>query len=458
MRFLFGLTLLGICFSTLADSNFKRLGGCLVSELYDRYESNNYFETYCQNRKKSLTTRETQWLNNIDVNLLSTELIIAYQAAEKGMSGTIYGVSKGRDVTLLIDPGEYVNAGVTVKDNTVYILLNAGIINMAADAVNAVGFELAQQLNPQIKGTGFAHWAELFRSAAYDEDSFVPSPGPDKPTPNWYVAGLSARLSLYHFIFAHELAHVYKGAYCGMSKATNAKESVRIEAACDKLAIESFKTYQAINDLGLYLPAFQYAHSALLSLFGNEIVNTIDLNISNHREAALIEELVSTVHPRLNQNMNIILSNKLLQAEDKEFLGLYFQNVVNQPLPMIATYAKHESRSYVEIQNIEVDWEDKSCGFVTSGYVIKNMSNDRAMRVIVDIKSILKPRDANRNLFSVNSPVLEDGTKYQLIDLKRHAFELASGEEKFISSRLPCMATKDAFPSVNAQLIASDWL
>jgi len=458
MKILIAVALIFTCCSTLAGSNFKKVGGCLVSELYKRDESDNYFKQYCQNREKALRKRESQWLTRIDANLLSTELLLAYQAAEKGISGNIYGVSKGRNVTLIIDPGENVNAGVTVIDNTVYILLNAGIINMAADAVNAVGFELAKQMNPEIVGTSFANWAELFRVAAYLNESYVPSPGPDKPSSSWYVTGLSARLSLYQFIFAHELAHLYKGSYCGKSRPRNALESARVEAACDKLAINSFKTYQGISDLGLYLPAFQYAHSALLSLFGNEMVNTVNLNISNHREAKLIEELVNTIHPRLKKNMDIILSNKLLKREDKEFLKLYFRNVAKQPLPIFATYAKHQSRNYVDIKLVGVDWGNKICGFVTSGYVIKNENSSRGIEVTVDIRTVLKPRDANRNFFSVNSPKLTDGTQYQLIDLERHTLALAPGEGRFISSRLPCAASDDAFPSVNAQLVASDWL
>ncbi|MGY5796178.1 hypothetical protein [Rheinheimera faecalis] len=452
-------TLMMFASPTLAQSSFTKLGGCLVMDVYQRNTNNKDLDKYCLQRNNNLTEEQKEWVNRQNLSMLGLEVRAAYEIAERRISGTAYGVAGGRNVRLVIDLNEYVTAGISATKDTIYIMINTGLLSMIYDSVSAVGFEIAQLNGMPVTETGitFSEWMEIMRLAPNMESLSVPSPGPDKLNSSWFVQGLIPRSVLLQFVFSHELAHVHYGAYCGMSKPNNMVQRRQVEEACDAHAINTFNQNQeSAFNLAQFLPAFQLAHASYLAIFSENYVSQAPIGFNEHAKTLIIEELKNAIPKRLDKNMRLMMSKLSIPNEAKPFLEEYFKRIRFNILPSLPSKARHESGKYLTSLPVHIDFGEPNCNKIDASFVFINAHDSRSVSALIEIQSRVIPRDG-QNILSTKAPRDSRGNQYRLVDLIREEIVIKPKSEHIVRKILPCKVLQVAYPSVGARVVESSW-
>ncbi|MBS4068022.1 MAG: hypothetical protein KGZ62_05440, partial [Sulfurimonas sp.] len=252
--FIFLLSIV-LCINVHSEPFFKRdvlpyhvqnIGGCKIISIYKNKPPSSMLLDWCKKipsaQKKGLNTWH-DYYSSIELDLGS-----AFEIAERSLGGSKYSISRNRAVHIVLYPGQYANAAVSVhpKENEIVIFLNEGIIDLIEGTVSSVALEFGALLGEQICGVTFSDWLELMRTPCINGDKANYMPGPDQAQtdnfwPIWYSKNRINCNINYQFIFAHELAHIQRNDLLHAIP----NDPLKVEIDCD---VRAFKAFARNND------------------------------------------------------------------------------------------------------------------------------------------------------------------------------------------------------------------
>ena len=266
-------TTLRLCMVLLSQSGIlnaqetSALGGCLIIDIRKGLGTPVSLADFCGRIPKISYPGGTTFQDHL--SWAPPVLAFAFDEAERGLAGSITGVTGTRGVRIVLVPGGLVNAGVPVggsrgSSNSLDILMTSSLLDFVEATTAAYMADALTNTKDRVEALGFRKWLDLMGKQKTSTTGKaggvmpVPWPGPGKQTPEWNLKYVrTPAQTVYHLIFAHELSHVALGLPSG--GATDAEVRDR-EIRVDRNAFRSMGPLSphrnAMQTRGNVLPTF----------------------------------------------------------------------------------------------------------------------------------------------------------------------------------------------------------
>jgi hypothetical protein len=239
----------------------RAVGGCITLTLRVGEGTPVSLDQFCQAYPATVAGEPFQKLYGWAPPLLASAL----DAAETASCGYRSCASKKANLRVTILSYGLPNAAVFLGPNVIDIFVTSGLIDFVDATARGMLIDARASGAQTASEDGYRSWLERMHDSGGQTCAFTGHRGPGGlPVTNsqQWLRDQTGAITVYEFVFGHELAHVLNGPSCGYSGA----DVLSREVACDESAFRHLMTAKSLSGerLPVYAPSLTFYFMAAM--------------------------------------------------------------------------------------------------------------------------------------------------------------------------------------------------